>query len=304
MTGDPSEPGDGDDEFGGVPDVAGAEADDACVVWHRRHLRIPDHPAVTHATREYDTVCPVFVFDPHFYGPDALACDARRRFLHESLSDLAERYRSHGTQLVFAHGDPLDVLGAFADAGWEVVATADATSRYGAARDDRAATELDATFVDDDGIRRGVADPATAGATTSRRTSGRIRPNPTVRGSATTASSRRRPSRRSRTGTEWIPRRSRSPWAGGHPPSRASTASSTGSTSTPAPSRRRRPPRRGRADCRRTSGSAVCRSGRCSGGWRRTPRTAAGRRCSATGSTGTATTRRNCRTGRGGPTAP
>ena len=139
-----------------VPDAVDR---DACVVWHRRHLRVHDNPAVTRATREYDTVFPTFVFDPQFYGADALACDARRRFLHESLSDLAEQYDRHGTTLVFGHGDPVDVLAAFADRGWDVLATADATSRYGARRDDRAADRLDATFVDDDGLRRGVEDP-------------------------------------------------------------------------------------------------------------------------------------------------
>ncbi|WP_435064219.1 FAD-binding domain-containing protein [Halobaculum sp. EA56] len=143
----------------GTPDPPSVADGSACVVWHRRHLRIPDHPAVTYATREYDTVCPVFVFDPHFYGPDALACDARRRFLHESLSDLAERYADRGVDLVFARGDPVDVLATFADRGWDVAATADATGRYGARRDDRAAGRLDATFVDGDGLRRGVDDP-------------------------------------------------------------------------------------------------------------------------------------------------
>ncbi|MFC7068590.1 FAD-binding domain-containing protein [Halobaculum lipolyticum] len=141
-----------------VPAVPSADGD-ACVVWHRRHLRIPDHPAVTYATREYDTVCPLFVFDPRFYGREALACDARRRFLHESLSDLADRYAARDTELVYARGDPLEVLSAFVDAGWDVAATADATSRYGARRDDRAAEALDVAFVDGDGIRRGVRDP-------------------------------------------------------------------------------------------------------------------------------------------------
>ena len=131
----------------------------ACVLWHRRHLRVPDHPAVTYATREYETVCPLFVFDPHFYGEDALACDARRRFLHESLRDLRERYDDYETTLAFAHGDPLDVLASFRDAGWDVAATADATSRYGRRRDDRAAEQLGVRYIDEDGIRRGVDDP-------------------------------------------------------------------------------------------------------------------------------------------------
>ncbi|UIP01393.1 deoxyribodipyrimidine photo-lyase (plasmid) [Halobaculum sp. CBA1158] len=143
----------------GVPEPPSVDDGDACVVWHRRHLRVQDHPAVTYATREYDTVCPLFVFDPHFYGDSALACDARRHFLHESLSDLADAYADRDVDLVFARSDPLDALAAFVDRGWEVVATADATSRYGARRDDRAADALDVTFVDDDGLRRGVDDP-------------------------------------------------------------------------------------------------------------------------------------------------
>ena len=143
----------------GAPAVPRADDRDACVVWHRRHLRVPDHPAVTRATAEYDVVCPVFVFDPRFYGDEALACDARRRFLHESLTDLAEQYNDRDTALVFGHGDPVDVLATFVDRGWDVLATADATSRYGARRDDRAADRLGVTFVDDDGLRRAVDDP-------------------------------------------------------------------------------------------------------------------------------------------------
>ncbi|WP_233740858.1 FAD-binding domain-containing protein [Halobaculum saliterrae] len=147
------------DDLGGVPSPPAVAEGSACVLWHRRHLRVPDQPAVTYATREYETVCPLFVFDPHFYGEDALACDARRRFLHESLSDLGDQYADRDTALVYAHGDPLDVLGRFRDAGWDVVATADATSRYGRRRDDRAAERLDVRYVDGDGIRRGVDDP-------------------------------------------------------------------------------------------------------------------------------------------------
>jgi deoxyribodipyrimidine photo-lyase len=142
-----------------LPAVPGVADGDACVVWHRRHLRVRDHPAVTHATARHRTVCPVFVFDPQFYGGDALACDARRRFLHESLADLADQYRKRGTELVLAHGGPIEVLAAFREAGWRIAATADATSRYGRRRDDAAADRLGVTFVDDDGLKRGVEDP-------------------------------------------------------------------------------------------------------------------------------------------------
>ncbi len=126
--------------------------DDGAVVWHRRGLRLADHPSVARATREHDVVCPVFVFDPHFYA-GGLACDDRLRFLHECLSDLSRAYERRGTSLVFTHGDPEAVLGRFVDAGWGVVATTDPTGRYGLARDERLA-DLGVEFVTEDGIKR------------------------------------------------------------------------------------------------------------------------------------------------------
>ena len=135
------------------------ETTDGCVVWHRRHLRTRDHPALTYAAREYDALLPLFVFDPQFYGDDGLACDARIRFLHESLSDLNGQYEAHDGRLTYAHGDPLDVLSRFRTAGWKIVATADPTGRYGWQRDNAAAADCDVTFVDGDGLVRDVEDP-------------------------------------------------------------------------------------------------------------------------------------------------
>jgi len=62
------------------------------VVWHRKHLRIDDHLAVTRAVADGDVVCPLFIFDPSFYGGDGLACDARLRFLHETVTSLDTLY--------------------------------------------------------------------------------------------------------------------------------------------------------------------------------------------------------------------
>ena len=129
------------------------------VVWHRRHLRTRDHPALTYAAREYDSLLPLFVFDPHFYGDDGLACDARIRFLHESLSDLDGQYQQRGGRLSYAHGDPIEILSRFRDAGWAIVATADPTGRYGWQRDNAAAADCDVTFVDGDGLVRNREDP-------------------------------------------------------------------------------------------------------------------------------------------------
>jgi deoxyribodipyrimidine photo-lyase len=130
------------------PDGAG------CVLWHRRNLRTTDHPALAYAAREYDRVMPVFVFDPAFYGPDGLACDARIQVLHESLSSLRRLYEAVGGSLSFAHGDAVEVLGRLHETGWDIVATADPTASYGAERDDRAASRCDVTFVDGDGLIR------------------------------------------------------------------------------------------------------------------------------------------------------
>jgi len=65
---------------------------DGYVVWHRTHLRIEDHRAFTEAVSDSDVVCPLFVFDPTFYGGDGLACDARLRFFHEAITSLDRLY--------------------------------------------------------------------------------------------------------------------------------------------------------------------------------------------------------------------
>jgi deoxyribodipyrimidine photo-lyase len=127
---------------------------DGCVVWHRRNLRTTDHGALAYATGEYETVLPLFVFDPTFYGDDGLACDARLELLHESVAGLRRLYEAVGGTLSYAHSDTLSVLSALSDAGWDVVATADPTARYGLRRDDRAAAHCDVTFTDSDGLVR------------------------------------------------------------------------------------------------------------------------------------------------------
>jgi deoxyribodipyrimidine photo-lyase len=127
---------------------------DGCVVWHRRNLRTTDHGALSYAAREYDTILPLFVFDPQFYDADGLACDARLQLLHESVESLRRLYKPIGGTLNYAHGDTLSVLSAAADAGWDIVATADPTARYGLRRDDRAAAHHNVEFIDSDGLVR------------------------------------------------------------------------------------------------------------------------------------------------------
>jgi len=142
------------------PDEAGT------VVWHREDLRIADNPALAAAAGATDdgdddpTVLPLFVFDPAFYGDRGTACDARIAFLHDCLRDLDRQYRDVGASgLTFAHGDPIDVLDRFADAGWDAVATRSVTGRYGLRRDERARDESGVRFVAGDGLVRGADRP-------------------------------------------------------------------------------------------------------------------------------------------------
>ena len=68
------------------------------VVWHRKHLRVDDHRALSQAVADGDAVCPLFVFDPAFYGGDGLACDARIRVLEEAVTSLDRVYAATPAQ--------------------------------------------------------------------------------------------------------------------------------------------------------------------------------------------------------------
>ncbi len=80
--------------------VCGGDDPTGCVVWHRKHLRTADHLALARAVETADTVCPLFVFDPAFYGSDGIACDARVRLLHEALASLDRLYAASPTPVV------------------------------------------------------------------------------------------------------------------------------------------------------------------------------------------------------------
>ena len=133
-------------------------AGDVCLVWQCRHLRTADHPAIEYATERYGTILPIFIIDPAFYGEDGLACDARIRFMCESLADLADQYESLGGGLTMLHGDPVGLLKQLDRDVAHIVTTADPTGRYGLRRDNAVAEACEITFVDADGLRRDVAD--------------------------------------------------------------------------------------------------------------------------------------------------
>lgn len=135
----------------GSTSVTVPTVDDGVVVWHRRGLRTQDHPALA-AANDYETVLPLFIFDPQFYT-DGLACDSRIRFLHESLRDLDSQYYALGGRLNYAHGEPIEILERFVAADWDVVASREPTGRYGQRRDTAAAL-AGVEFVTGDGLVR------------------------------------------------------------------------------------------------------------------------------------------------------
>jgi deoxyribodipyrimidine photo-lyase len=179
--------------------VCDVERPTGIVVWHRKHLRVEDHLALSRAVADGDAVCPLFVFDPTFYEDSGLACDARIRLLEEAVASLDRLYaaasldavyvdatgrltdeldtstsatgaadeppdtleRSDPPGLTFGYGDPVEVLSRFVDRGWRVVTMATPTSRYGKRRDERVRDACgDAvTFVSGDGLVRGEAWP-------------------------------------------------------------------------------------------------------------------------------------------------
>ncbi|SEL58658.1 cryptochrome/photolyase family protein [Haloferax larsenii] len=80
--------------------------------WHRRDLRTADNRGLATAAAE-DVVAPLFVFD------DAVlehAGSPRVRYMLDALAELRASYRSRGSDLLVARGDPRSLVPAVADA--------------------------------------------------------------------------------------------------------------------------------------------------------------------------------------------
>ena len=74
--------------------------------WHRRDLRAADNAGLAAAT-DGGPVVPVFVFDNEVL---AHAGPPRVAFMLDALASLREWYRERGSDLVVAHGDPIEEL--------------------------------------------------------------------------------------------------------------------------------------------------------------------------------------------------
>lgn len=91
------------------------------LVWLRNDLRVDDHaPLIAAAQAAGGHALPVYCLDERFYGPMALGFPRvgpwRARFLIEALTDLRERLRALGADLIIRRGAPEAVLPALARA--------------------------------------------------------------------------------------------------------------------------------------------------------------------------------------------
>jgi len=127
------------------------------IVWHRRDLRVDDHPALATAAAWAERVVPVFVLDDAILHHPA-TCPGRVRYLCESLSDLSEAYRRLGGRLILRRGVPHEELLHLArECGATRVWYHRDTDRwYGRERDrllqERLGTELEAIALGDNGV--------------------------------------------------------------------------------------------------------------------------------------------------------
>jgi len=130
------------------------------LVWHRRDLRVDDHPALSAATRWAERVVPIFVLDNAILH-DPLTCPGRVRYLCESLSDLADAYARRGGRLILRRGVPHEELLKLARecAASKLFYHRDTDRWYGRERDrllqERLGTELEAMPVGDNGVNDG-----------------------------------------------------------------------------------------------------------------------------------------------------
>ena len=108
------------------------------VMWFRRDLRLADHPALNAAAADGARVVPLFVVDPTFATSGAV----RQTFMRAALASL-DTSMDHA--LVYRHGDPAEIVPAFAaEVGAEAVYVTRDHGPYGRRRDAAVAASLSA----------------------------------------------------------------------------------------------------------------------------------------------------------------
>jgi deoxyribodipyrimidine photo-lyase len=106
------------------------------IFWHRRDLRLPDNAGLYHALKSGEPVLPIFIFDRNILDKLPEKADVRVEFIQQSVEELAEAYREHGSDLRAYYGKPVEIFTQLRD---ELNPTAVYTNRdyepYAIARD-------------------------------------------------------------------------------------------------------------------------------------------------------------------------
>src|ERR1700712_4267406 len=85
------------------------------LVWLRRDLRLHDASALAAATEEFEEVVVAFIFDTVILDKLTDRDDRRVSFIFDSLEELREGLRLHGSDLVVRHADPADAIPRLAE---------------------------------------------------------------------------------------------------------------------------------------------------------------------------------------------
>jgi len=110
------------------------------VVLFTRDLRVHDNPALAAAARDAAEVVPLFVLDPAILDAPYGRSANRRRFLAQSLADLAAALERLGSRLVVRRGDTVTEVGRLEP---DAVYAAEDASAYAQGREQRLAAQFD-----------------------------------------------------------------------------------------------------------------------------------------------------------------
>ncbi|NJM27203.1 MAG: deoxyribodipyrimidine photolyase [Pseudanabaena sp. RU_4_16] len=83
--------------------------DSLTIVWHRRDLRVDDHPALNAAVRQGGLVFGIFIFDPGILKNSETG-GGKVDFMLGCLRELEESYRQLGSKLLCFYGEPVKTL--------------------------------------------------------------------------------------------------------------------------------------------------------------------------------------------------
>ncbi len=77
--------------------------------WFRRDLRLDDNAGLYHALKQDLPVIPIFIFDDNILKRLEDRSDARVTFIHDVISEIKEKLKELGSDLMIKYGDPIDV---------------------------------------------------------------------------------------------------------------------------------------------------------------------------------------------------